>query len=365
MRDYYAILGVPRDATTSEIKAAFRRIVRRIHPDVREDKTGAERDLMRTLEAYEVLADPEKRRAYDEGSFIDLYSGAGGFDMSDFSRVDELEDLMAGELLERLFGRRAGRGPQKGRDLRIDVELSLEEAFRGASREVTAPRSLPCPSCGGTGAGEGVRARSCPICSGLGQVKGVRARGSAKFVTIESCPRCRGTGKLFERECGECSGRGRVRRAAPLRVQLPAGVEDGAVLRVPDEGAEGSGGGPRGDLYLVVRVRPHPVFRREGADIHCTRKISFAMAALGGRLRVETLSGSAELRIPPGTQSHTVLRMEGLGMPSNGGEGRGDLLVTVVVATPRSPSARERELIRALEREDGARRGRGWRPWRL
>ncbi|MEM2977502.1 MAG: J domain-containing protein [Thermoplasmata archaeon] len=364
MDDYYATLGISRNATPSEIKAAFRRLVHRLHPDVCEDKEDAEKRLMRILEAYEVLSDPEKRRAYDEAGSDEFHSGSAGSDTRHLINSDELEDVVAGEVLEELFKRRRGSGPVKGRDLRVHVELTLEEAFRGVFKEVEIPRASECPECGGTGARRGGRAARCPICSGLGQVKGVMARGSSRFVTVESCPRCFGTGTVIDKECARCAGRGRVRTMVPVRIRIPEGVEDGAVLRMPEEAGEGLRGGPRGDLYLMVRVRPHAVFRREARDLHRTAEASFALLALGGKLRVETLDGIASVRIPPGTQTHTTFRLQGLGMPSCGSHGRGDLYVTVVVRTPRVLTGRQKELLAEFEREEGSAEGRAWLPRR-
>ena len=363
MSDYYEVLGVARNATPGEIKNAFRRLAQQFHPDVCDDKEAAEKRFMRILEAYEILGDTGKRRAFDLTLDEGAARGRGDFRLDDFSRIDELEDLFAGEMLETLFYRSGRRGPARGKDLRFDVELTLEDSFHGASRQVMAPRTETCDDCNGTGAAAGGRAKPCPVCNGLGQVKGVRARGASKFVTIESCPRCVGRGKILEGECGSCGGRGKRRRMRPVSVFIPPGVEDGAVLRMPGEGAEGRGGGPGGDLYLVVRVKPHPRFAREGADLRCTQEISFPMAALGGTQRVRTIDGTAGLVIPAGTQSHTIFRLQGLGMPGYGASGRGDLLVTVIVKVPRELSERLRGLLAEMESPDGAARPRG-RLWR-
>jgi molecular chaperone DnaJ len=364
MTDYYEVLGVARDATPGEIKSAFRRLAQQVHPDVCGDREGAEGRFMRILEAYEILGDPEKRRAFDLSLASGSARGRGDFDIGDFSRLDELEDLLTGELLETLLGRRGRGGPARGKDLRYDIELTLEEAFSGASRQVTAPRTETCTECSGTGAAAGGRASPCPVCNGLGQVKGVRARGASKFVTVESCPRCLGKGKIIQGECGSCGGRGKRRIMKPVTVFIPAGVGDGAVLRMPGEGAEGTRGGPGGDLYLVVRVKPHARFTRDGPDLKCTREISFPLAALGGILRVPTLDGAAALEVPAGTQSHTVFHLHGLGMPGYGSSGRGDLLVTVVVKVPGALTEKMRSLLAEMEVPGGAARPRRRRWWR-
>ena len=322
MTDYYETLGVARNATPNEVKVAFRRLAQQYHPDVSEDPEGTQERFVRILESYEVLGDADKRRTYDLSLATGAAAGLRDFDIADFSRVDELEDLLATAVLENLFRRRGGRGPRKGGDLRFDVELSLEEAFSGATREVLAPRTGNCTDCGGTGAAKGGMARPCPVCIGLGQVKAVKARGATKFVMIEPCQRCGGKGKVIEGECAGCGGKGQVTKVRPVTVPIPSGVEDRAVLRMPDEGAEGFRGGPRGDLYLVVRVRPDARFARDGPDLCCTQEISFPLAALGGKARLETFDGAAELEIPAGTQGSTVLRLPGLGMPRNDGPGR-------------------------------------------
>jgi len=309
-----------------------------------------------------VLGDPERRRSYDLSLEAGAAAGLRDFAMGDFSRVDELEDLLAGELIETLFGRRGGRGPRQGADLRFDAELSLEEAFRGAIREFPVPRSSRCDECAGTGAAKGGTPRPCPVCSGLGQVKALRARGASKFVMIEPCQRCSGKGEVIEGECAACGGTGSTPRPVPVRVLIPPGVGDGAELRLPGEGGEGLRGGPRGDLYLVVRIRPHARFGRDGADLRCTQRISFPLAALGGRIRLETLDGTAELDLPAGTQDSTVLRLPGLGMPRGDGPGRGDLLVTVAVGVPGPQTERQRAILSELDRPaPPTGRGRWWR----
>jgi len=361
MADYYKVLGVRKDATPNELRSAFRKLVLQYHPDVNRSE-GAERRFREILEAYEVLSEPQKRRQFDSSGPA---KGEKQFDLSDFTHVDELDDLFAGEVLENLFGRRGPHGPVKGKDLRFDIELTLEEVLLGGSREVLAPRMVTCPDCRGTGATAAGRSRQCPICSGLGQVKNISARGSSKYVMVDSCTRCAGTGKIIEGECPGCAGRGRRTEPRPVKVLVPPGVSAGAVLRLPDEGAEGLRGGPRGDLYLVVRIRPHPVFRREGTDLHCKRSASFALLALGGRLRVPTLDGTAELEIPPGTQSHTTFRMARQGLPGPDGRGRGDLLVTVVLRTPEELTGRQKEILTGLERPDSGPRPARRRWWRV
>jgi molecular chaperone DnaJ len=359
MPDFYDVLGVRRDATPNEIKKAFRLQAQKNHPDVNHGE-DAENIFLEILEAYEVLGDPERRQQFDL-SLPGTGHVPGAFNIDDFTRIDDLDDLFAGEELERIFGRRGRGGPRKGKDIRFDIELTLEDSLRGARREVMAPRTVACPDCRGSGAAKDGRARPCPVCNGLGQVKNVSARGASKFVMIDSCGRCLGTGKIIEGECPACAGRGHRTEMRPVSVFIPAGVEDRAVIRVPDEGSEGLHDGPKGDLFLVVRMRPHPVFRRKGADLHCEMPVSFALAALGGRLRVPAMDGTAELEVPPGTQTGTVFRLAGLGMPGYGGSGRGDLLVTVSLHTPEGLSQRQKELLAGLEGPDEGRSRWSWR----
>jgi len=360
MADHYDVLGVPRNATPGEIKKAFRALALQWHPDVSQDKEDAEKRFLCILEAYEVLGESEKRAAYDASGGGRIPEDRGHFNIDDFTHVDELEDLFAGEVLETLFGRKGKWGPRKGNDLRFDVELTLEEALSGASREVMAPCTESCSQCKGTGVSPRGFVKPCPVCSGLGQVKGVGARGSSRYVTIDSCPRCRGTGRIAVEECTGCAGRGKLQASRPVSVYIPAGVENGAVLRIPDQGAEGLRGGPRGDVYLVVSVKPHETFTRDGADLKCTKDISFPMAALGGRMKIKTLDGTAELAVPRGTQTGTVLRLQGQGMPRPEG-GRGDLLVTVAVKTPTSLTEKQKHLLEELSSPDSAgKKKKGW-----
>jgi molecular chaperone DnaJ len=276
--------------------------------------------------------------------------------------VDELEDLLGGEALETLFGRRGRYGPRKGPDLRYDLELTLEEAFRGATREVPAPRDGKCVECDGTGKGRGGTSVPCPVCNGLGQVKALRARGASKFVMIEPCLKCGGTGRVIEGQCAASGGKGTTTATRPVPVHIPAGVPDGAELRVPDEGGEGIRGGPRGDLYLVVRVKPHPRFSRDGPDLKCALEISFPLAALGGKASRDALDGTAGVDVPAWTQDGTVLRLPGLGMPRGDGPGRGDLLVTVAVRVPSPRSERQKAILAELGRPGAPAGKRGW--WR-
>ncbi|PZN10411.1 MAG: molecular chaperone DnaJ [Bacillota bacterium] len=365
-RDYYEVLGVPRNASQEEIKKAYRRLARRYHPDANPGDPEAERRFKEINEAYQVLSDPEKRARYDQFGHAGVGAGGGpgtgpahaggpagspGFDgFGDFAGFD------LGEIFDAFFGGgpRAGRraAPSRGADLEVEMSLSLEEAARGGSRELEIERPEACPECRGTGA-EGGRLYACEQCGGTGQVRSARQTPFGQFVTVQTCPRCGGMGRLAAAACTRCGGRGRVMRRRTIELHVPAGVEDGMRLRLRGEGEPGRHGGPPGDLYVRVRIRPHPRFRREGDDIVDEVTIGIAQAALGARLQVPTLDGEEELIIPPGTQPGHVIRLKGKGMPRLRHGGRGDHVVRVRVEVPRRLNDRERELLLELARLRG------------
>jgi molecular chaperone DnaJ len=365
--DYYEILGVPRGASKDDIKRAYRRLAKKYHPDLNKDNAKAAEEMFKKVsEAYEVLADDEKRRIYDqfgpEGLKQQVWGGQG-FDWDRFTHAADIEDIFGPDLLQSFFrgtgfggglfqdffggsmGRR--RGPAAGQDLRVDVEVNLEDLLTTARREITIDHPTACPTCDGTGA-EGGRLVTCPTCGGRGQVSNARRSGYSQFITITPCPKCQGRGQWPESRCKRCGGEGRVAETRAIAVDIPAGAPDGLQLRVPGRGAAGDPGTPAGDLYVFVHVRPHRTFEREGDDVVQTVPISFPQAALGGETEVPTLEGSARLRVPAGTQSHTLLRLRGKGLPRMRGGGRGDELVRVVVTTPERLSAEERRLLERL-----------------
>ncbi len=349
-RDYYEILGVPREADGPAIKKAYRRLALKYHPDKNPGDKQAEERFKEAAEAYAVLSDPEKRSRYDRfgRSGLGAQGGFQGFDQEIFGDfADILGDLFG---FGGLFGggrRRPARHP--GDDLRYDLELEFEEAVRGLETKIQVPRTERCPDCGGRGSKSPEGIRSCQQCGGRGQV----AFQQGFFTLTRPCGRCRGAGRVIVSPCPACRGEGRVRRERTLTVRIPPGVDEGMHLRLQGEGEASPDEGPPGDLYVVVHVAPHEYFRRDGSHLRCEVPISFALAALGGRVRVRTLDGGEEMEIPPGTQTGTTLKLSGKGVPSVGGGARGDQYVTLTVRTPTRLSAEQRELLEKLGRLEG------------
>lgn len=369
-RDYYEVLGVPKDADSDAIKRAYRKLAMQFHPDrvPQEEKADAEERFKQISEAYEVLADGEKRALYDRYGHAGVDQqvwGGQGFDWTRFTRYTDLEDLFGedifrdffgGSIFDAFFGRR-GR-PRRGRDLRFDLEIDLEDVLRGPRKTIEVPRVAPCGECGGTGAQDG-RLVTCPECKGSGQTSQVQQRGFTRMVTIGTCPRCRGRGRWPKDACAACNGSGAVQETAVLTVDIPVGARDGTRLRISEKGEAGAPGIPPGDLFLVLHVREHPIFHRQGNDVLIDLPITFTQATLGSEVEVPTLDGSARVRIAPGTQTHTFLRLRGKGLPSLEGRRRGDQLVRLVVVTPTSLTPEEKRLFAELQGQEGSPRRRG------
>jgi molecular chaperone DnaJ len=343
-RDYYEILGVPRTAGEAELKKAFRQLALQHHPDRNPGDARAEERFKAINEAYAVLSDPDKRSQYDRYGRVDL--PPGGIDMSGFS--DLFEDLFEGFLGGGRGGGRRGRG-RRGDDLRYDLELTLEEAATGVEPRLQIPRLEACEACRGSGVETGSSRESCPTCKGRGQL-----RYQQGFLTVaRTCPHCGGAGQINRHPCKECAGEGRVPRERMLKVRIPAGIEDGSQLRLTGEGEGGAGGGPPGDLYVVVHLRPHEFFTRHGNELHCALPLTFAQAALGAEVDVPVLGGLAKLKVPPGTQNGAPLRLRGKGMPGLQGRGKGDAVYTAVIEVPTELTARQRELLEEFARTAG------------
>ncbi len=354
-RDYYEVLGVPKGASKEEVKKAYRRLAKKYHPDKMppERKKEAEERFKELSEAYGVLSDDQKRKVYD----LYGHEGVGSrFTQEDiFSNInfDEIFRGMGfggggGGIFDLFFGgRRTAGGPERGADLAYDLEITLEEAARGTEKVLEIPKTETCPTCRGTRAKPGTSPRPCPTCKGSGQVGYTRRTPFGQFTSLSTCGTCRGAGKFIDSPCTECRGEGVIERRKKLSIRIPRGVDSGSRIRIGGEGDAGAKGGPPGDLYLIVHVRPHEIFQREGDDLICEVQIGFPTAALGGEEEIQTLDGAVRLKIPPGTQSGSIFRLRGKGMPSLRG-GQGDLHARIVVVTPTKLSSRERELMKEL-----------------
>ncbi len=350
-RDYYETLGVDRKAGEEDIKKAYRQAAMAHHPDRNPGDKAAEEKFKEAAEAYSVLSDAEKRARYDR--FGHQAFGSGGANAGpQFTNVEDIFEAFGGSIFGDLFGggrRRAG--PQAGRDLRIELALTLEEVDRGVEKRVEIKRRESCLPCKGSGAKPGTTSAPCTQCGGRGQIH----RNQGFFTMALVCPRCRGAGTTIENPCATCHGQGRTEQKVEIKIDVPAGVEDGIQLRVTGEGDAGDPGAPRGSLYCVVREKEHKMFQRNGADVLCELPFTYAQLALGDDVEVPTLRGRAKMSIPPGTASSKVFRMRGQGVPQLDGTGRGDQLVRVFVEVPTKLDARQKELLREfadLERKN-------------
>jgi molecular chaperone DnaJ len=347
-RDYYTVLGVNRDASEEAIKKAFRKLAMKHHPDRSPDEKGAEEKFKEAKEAYEVLTDPRKRAAYDQFGHAGVDPSAGfgarGGGPEGFGGFSDAFGDIFGEIFGAQRGGRGG-GVYRGADLRYNLELGLEEAARGTEAKIRIPTLDECETCHGSGAKPGTQPKQCPSCHGRGEV-----RVSQGFFSIQqTCPTCHGTGKIVSDPCTACHGAGRVKKHKTLSVKIPAGVDQDDRIRLSGEGEAGLNGGPAGDLYVVVNLKPHSVFRRDGADLHCEMPISFAVAALGGEIEIPTLEGHAKVKVPAETQSGQVFRLRNKGIRPVRGSVTGDLYCHVAVETPVKLTARQKELLREFE----------------
>jgi len=350
-RDYYEVLGVDRGADEAVLKASYRKLAMKWHPDKNPGDAEAEVRFRELSESYEVLKDPQKRAAYDRfghAAFENGNGGGAGFN-ADFASTfaDIFDDLFGGSMNR--GGQRGGAaagGRARGADLRYNMDISLEDAFSGKTAQINIPTSIACEVCSGTGAKPGTQPKPCRTCNGAGKIR--HAQG---FFTLErTCPTCQGRGSVIEDPCANCGGAGRVTRERNLQVQIPAGVEDGTRIRLGGEGEAGMRGGPAGDLYIFLSIEPHAFFQREGADLYCRAPISMVTASLGGTVEVPTIGGEkTKVKIPEGTQSGKRLRLPGAGMPVLRTRSMGDMYVQVVVETPQNLTKRQRELLAEFE----------------
>jgi molecular chaperone DnaJ len=348
-RDYYEVLSVTRTATDGEIKSAYRKLAMQYHPDRNPGDKVAEERFKEAAEAYAVLCDPEKRSLYDRFGHQGVRSAAGGgagFDPSVFNEFGDFADILGNMFgFGDLFGnaRRRG-GPQRGADLRYDLEIAFEESAKGVETTIQIPRQETCETCHGSGAAAGSSPTTCGMCRGQGQI-----RSQQGFFTVaRTCPQCQGSGKIITKPCATCRGAGRISRERKLTVKIPPGIATGQQLRLQHEGEAGSAGGPAGNLYVVVHVQEHEFFRRDGNNLFCEVGVNFTTVALGGEIQVPTLDGQETVKIPEGTQTGTTLKLRSKGMPDVNGHGRGDLFATVQVHTPKKLTKEQRHLLEQL-----------------
>lgn len=341
-RDYYEVLGVQRGASDDEIKKAYRKAAMQFHPDRNPGDKSAEAKFKEAAEAYSVLSEPQKRAQYDQFGH-QAFGPGGGFDGTRFTNVEDIFSAFGDVFgFGEMFGGRRRSGPQSGRDLKIELELTLEEIDSGVARTVALKRQESCTTCKGTGAKPGTSVTQCGTCGGRGQIH----RNQGFFAIATTCPRCRGAGQTIETPCTSCRGAGKQQERAEIQIQIPPGIEEGVRLRVTGEGDAGDPGAPRGDLYCVVREVEHKVFQRSGADLLCELPFSFAQLALGDKVEIPTLRGRAEMSIPAGTASGKVFRLKGQGLPVLDGRGRGDQLVRVFIEVPTKLNDRQKQLLR-------------------
>ncbi len=340
-RDYYEVLGVNRDASEDDIKKSYRRLAMKHHPDRNPDNPKAEELFKEAKEAYEILSDASKRAAYDQYGHagVDPSAGAGAAGMGGFADA-------FGDIFGDIFGGGRGRSNvYRGADLRYNLEIGLEEAARGTETKIRIPTMEECETCDGSGAKPGTKPVKCTTCDGHGQV-----RMQQGFFSIQqTCPKCRGAGKVVDSPCPTCRGAGRIKQHKTLSVKIPAGVDEGDRIRLSGEGEAGVNGGPPGDLYVVIHLKQHAVFQRDHNDLHCEMPISFTTAALGGEIEIPTLDGYAKIKIPQETQTGKVFRLRGKGIKGVRSSSHGDLMCHVVVETPINLTARQRELLSELE----------------
>ncbi len=363
-RDYYEILGVSRDASKDAIKKAYRKLAMKYHPD-RNKSPDAEEKFKEISEAYGVLSDDTKRSQYDRWGHAGIN---GRYTQEDIFRNINFDDIFGDmgfgfggfdSIFDMVFGggsrrTRAGKtGPTRGSDLRVDIEITLEDAYKGLETKVSYKRQETCTTCSGSGAKPGTGQKTCPTCNGSGQVGYTKRTMFGQFTSVTTCDKCMGEGRIIENPCQRCYGNGVIQKTRKLTVKIPAGVDNGSRLRVHGEGDAGKKGGQPGDLYVVIHIKPHKIFVRDGTDLFCEVPITFPQAALGDQIEVPTLNGRAKMKIPPGTQSGTVFRLKGKGMPSLRGYGRGDEHVKIVVTTPKKLSRKEEKLYKELMELNG------------
>jgi molecular chaperone DnaJ len=358
-RDYYEVLGVPRNASKDQIKDAYRKLAMQFHPD-RNKAPEAEEKFKEISEAYAVLSDDQKRQQYNtlgHAGFDQRYTQEDIFRGADFNSIFRDLGFGFGDIFRQIFGGGFGGGFQervsRGQDLGYDLEITLEEAARGTEKEIQVPRTEKCDVCGGSGASPGTKPKTCPRCRGAGKIQNMRKSSFATFVQVTPCPTCRGRGKIIDSPCKTCHGTGLLRKRRTITVKIPMGIDEGYQLRLRGEGEMAPNGSEPGDLYVIVHVRPHEFFVREGDDLLHVLIISYPQAALGGEVTVPTLEGQATVKIHSGTQPGETIRLRGKGMPRFRGYGKGDLLVRVGISVPEKLTSKQRALLEEMSEEMG------------
>ena len=352
-RDYYEVLGVSKSASDSELKSAYRKLAKKYHPDMNPGDKEAEAKFKEASEAYSVLSDPDKRRQYDQFGHAAFEGGAGGgaggFDFSGMDMSDIFGDIF-GDFFGGGRSRAQSNGPMKGQNLHHTIRITFEEACFGTEKELDLPLQDECESCHGTGAKAGTTPETCSKCGGKGQVVFTQQSLFGMVRNVQTCPDCRGTGKIIREKCPDCHGSGYITRKRKISVTVPAGIDNGQSIRIREKGDPGVNGGPRGDLLVEVAVSRHPIFQRQGIDIYSSAPITFAQAALGGDVRIKTVDGEVEYTVKPGTQTDTRIRLRGKGVPSLRNKSiRGDQYVTLVVQVPIRMNGEQKELLKKFD----------------
>lgn len=349
-RDFYEVLGVGKSSSDAEIKKAYRKLAKQYHPDVNPGDKTAEAKFKEANEAYEILSDPQKKARYDQYGHAGVdpngFGGAGaGFGDFDFGGIGDIfESFFGGSG----FGRstRSRSGPQKGADLKYSMEISFEEAAFGLEREIAINRHESCGTCGGSGAKAGTSPTTCTQCNGTGQMQYKQSTPFGQFVNVKTCDACRGEGKIISNPCPACSGKGRVRKTVKIKLNIPAGIDDGQTMSLRGEGDPGAKGGPAGDLFVTINVKPHAIYKRQGNDVVCEMPITFVQAALGAELEVPTLDGKVKYSMPEGTQTGSIFRLKGKGIPYLRGNGRGDQYVKVEIDVPKKLNEKQKAALK-------------------
>ncbi|MCC0631687.1 MULTISPECIES: molecular chaperone DnaJ [unclassified Clostridioides] len=360
-RDYYEVLGISKGAEAQEIKKAYRKLAMKYHPDRNPGDEEAEEKFKEINEAYEVLSDDTKRKTYDQFGHDGLngqggFGGQGGFNGQGFGGFEDMFGDIFGDMFGGGFGggRQRRRGPQRGADIRQNVTISFEEAAFGKKMSIKLNRSEECDECDGTGAKPGTSKKTCSTCNGTGQVRTVQRTPFGNIASSRPCSTCNGTGEVIESPCSKCHGTGNTRKVKTIEVDIPAGIDDGQMIKLAGQGEVGEKGAPRGDLYIVVNVKSHPLFTRDGNDIYFEMPITFVQATLGDEIEVPTLDGKVKYSVPEGTQTGTVFRLKEKGIPRIRGNSRGDQYVKVVVEIPKKLNDKQKDLLREFAKECGS-----------